>query len=214
MTQHSATQRQSHRGGMSLVELTIAMLISCIILAGMSAPLYLALESNNAAVTPDAAALESARVLADISGELQYALAVTKQLPTECEFTVPDRDNDSAPETINLKWGGKSGDALTRKVNSGDKEVLVDNVYLSNFQRLIWIDGTRAGTWINGNTFDHLTLGNAYDAIYVDATGGLGAGLQPLDDVFETHAQVTQRALKRWSGQPQTYKPPGKDAEY
>ncbi|MCA9233914.1 MAG: prepilin-type N-terminal cleavage/methylation domain-containing protein [Planctomycetales bacterium] len=129
MTQHSATQRQSHRGGMSLVELTIAMLISCIILAGMSAPLYLALESNNAAVTPDAAALESARVLADISGELQYALAVTKQKSAECEFTVPDRDGNLVPETVKIKWKGKAGDPVTRKLNSGDDEVLVDNVY-------------------------------------------------------------------------------------
>ena len=44
-------------------------------------------------------------------------------------------------------------------------------------------------------------------------TGNFGAGLLPLDDVFETHAHGTQRAFKRRPGQPEKYKPPGSATE-
>jgi hypothetical protein len=44
-------------------------------------------------------------------------------------------------------------------------------------------------------------------------TGKFGAGLLPLDDIFETHSHGTQRAFKRRPGQPEKYKPPGSATE-
>lgn len=114
---------------MSLLEMVLAMTISGVILAGLSAPLFLAVEANDESTTPDAAALQSARALADISNDLRFALSVPEQTQYACTVTVADRDGDLAAETIRIAWSATPGDPVTRQVNGGTSEVVAADVH-------------------------------------------------------------------------------------
>ncbi|TWT35915.1 hypothetical protein KOR34_08120 [Posidoniimonas corsicana] len=119
---------------MSLVELSVAMLIAAVLLAGMSAPLRIALEASDDDATPERAALQSAKAVADFANEFQYAIDITEQQPRSCTFTVADRgDADSAVESIRYAWSNVPGAPLTRSVNGEDAAVVVEDVQTLQF---------------------------------------------------------------------------------
>lgn len=53
--------------------------------------------------------------------------------------------------------------------------VQATEIYMTGFDKLIWIDNSVTNTWINGNSFQDIMVGNSLNAIYVDRNGGAGA---------------------------------------
>lgn len=53
--------------------------------------------------------------------------------------------------------------------------VKIDDMYLDQFEKLVHMDATTPGTWINGNRLTRLILVSAIDQLYIDGVGSLGA---------------------------------------
>jgi hypothetical protein len=75
--------------------------------------------------------------------------------------------NDAGSAAVRLVCPGGAGQYIDWVVGS--------NLYMANFEKLVHIDSTTPGAWINGNIFRDAILGACKDAFYVDGVGGLGA---------------------------------------
>jgi hypothetical protein len=71
--------------------------------------------------------LAATRFAERINSELTYALNVTELTATSIAFTVADRDNDAAEETIRYAWSGVAGDPITRQYNGGKQHAALDD---------------------------------------------------------------------------------------
>lgn len=71
---------------------------------------------------------ESYFAAAQIADDLRTAISFTEKTATAITFSVPDRDNDSNPETIRYAWAGSPGNPLTRQYNGGTVATLAANV--------------------------------------------------------------------------------------
>jgi hypothetical protein len=92
---------------------------SAIVLAGGAIP-----PANDPAV-PTEAAFEVGH---EMAAELQFALAFAERSVTAVEFTVPDRNGDTSPETIRYEWSGTPGEALKRAYNDGPFVKVIESV--------------------------------------------------------------------------------------
>ena len=108
-----------HRQAFSLIEIAIALASSTILVAGLTASLYI----SSQALTVDANSSQQTRLAAillhDLTTDLNQAIAFTERTTTAFTFTVPDRNGDNVPETIRYAWGGYPGDPLTYQYNGG-----------------------------------------------------------------------------------------------
>jgi hypothetical protein len=112
----------------SLIELVAAMGITTILLAAIASTVLIA--TNAIPQTNDAFSgpMTAARVVDQMTGELESALQVLQQTPTSITFTVPPRNGDTTPEKISYSWAGPSGAPLMRQYNSGAAVALISPV--------------------------------------------------------------------------------------
>jgi prepilin-type N-terminal cleavage/methylation domain-containing protein len=119
----------ARRRGFTLVELVLSVVILSIILLGLQSAALLA--GRASAVERDsgpAAVLSAAGAVEQLSTDLTYALSVTELASGAITFTVPDRNNDGADDTIRYAWSGTPGQPLTRAVNGGTPAVVAADV--------------------------------------------------------------------------------------
>lgn len=124
------TLRHLPSGGYTLIELMVAMVGSCALLAGLSSAIFIALKATDTSSTPTAATLEGNATLTEILSDIEYAIAFSEITTGAITFTVADRDGDDNPETIRYAWSGTPGDPLTRQYNGGGVATLVENVHV------------------------------------------------------------------------------------
>lgn len=132
-TQEAArrTLRPPHafvRPGFTLLELTMSLVITAIILGALTSAMLLASQ-----IIPDDQGRAEATIAANeiaqqFAGELYYAHTVTARSIHAVTFWVADRGGDLTPETIRYAWSGKPGDPLTRQYNDGVPAAVLDNV--------------------------------------------------------------------------------------
>jgi hypothetical protein len=97
---------------MSLLIISVIMvgLQSAIMIAGRSAP-----GANNGRLY----CVSAGQGMDQLQADLSTATAFTAMTATSATFTVPDRNGDGNPETIQYSWDGVSGDGLQRTINGG-----------------------------------------------------------------------------------------------
>ena len=122
---HSAFQYSAH----TLVELVLGMVVMTVVMAGAGSAILLASRAMPGGDDTLARVPRGADALQRLTDELSCAIAFTKQLPTEVEFTVADRNGDAAEETIRYAWSGTAGGALIRQYNGGTAVEVAKDVH-------------------------------------------------------------------------------------
>lgn len=117
-----------YSAGFTLVELATSMAIMSVLIGAMGSAVFLATKALPDPDSPTFIILDTGKVADDIAQELRYAVTFTQRLANLVEFTVGDRDNDLAAETILYQWSGTPGDPLTRQYNGGTIVNLIDSV--------------------------------------------------------------------------------------
>lgn len=69
---------------------------------------------------------EAAVAMARIRSELEWATAIVAVDSTRVSFKRPDADGDGQVDTITYEWSGTAGDPLTREINEGGKQPVLD----------------------------------------------------------------------------------------
>ena len=116
------------RGAFTLIELTLSLAITSILLVAVGSAVVLASKAIPYGEDQTNVFLSSGKAAEDLVTELQFALAFTQRTPTLVEFTVADRDGDTVDETIRYEWSGTAGDPLTRQYNGGPIVSVIDSV--------------------------------------------------------------------------------------
>src|SRR5580765_8068353 len=114
--------------GFTLIEVLLSAAIIAVIMLGLQSAMVLAARAAPSRTTSNAAALRSGRALDQLTSDLSYATSITTMTATTIEFTVPDRNGDSQPETIRYSWTGVSGDPLLRTVNNHTPAAIAPSV--------------------------------------------------------------------------------------
>jgi len=109
--------RRSH--GHTLFELVMSLAICSVLLLAMQSIVVIASRAIPNGQTVPSLNVNGADVMQTISRDLMYATAISEMTSTAITFTVPDRNNDGAAETIRYAWSGTAGNPLTRQYNGG-----------------------------------------------------------------------------------------------
>ncbi|QDU40152.1 Carbohydrate binding domain protein [Maioricimonas rarisocia] len=125
----TALRKPRRRSGSTLIELTISLIGSSVLMLGMASATFIALKASDTSLTPARATFSGASALTSMLAELQFAIDVSERTPTAITFTVPDRNGDGNPETIRYAWSGTPGDPLTRQYNGGASVSILENVH-------------------------------------------------------------------------------------
>jgi prepilin-type N-terminal cleavage/methylation domain-containing protein len=124
------------RAAYTLVEMVISMAILAILMVALASAVTIAGRAADAAKGPASRATTASETIGQIAGELRTALTFTERNAHAITFTVPDRNNDGAPETIRYAWSGIPGDPLTRTYNGSAPSTFADNVQTLDFSYL------------------------------------------------------------------------------
>lgn len=128
--------RTSHcriRSGHTLMELTVAMVASAFLMAGLGGVMLIGRE---VAYTPTASQqrTKASSLVNQIAEELRYATLVLQQSPQVLEFVVNDRNGDLSAEKIKYEWSGVAGDPLYKTINAATAVPVLDSVNSFNIE--------------------------------------------------------------------------------
>ncbi len=117
--------RPRRRRSMTLAELMLSLSAMSVLLMGIASAMVLAARAMD--VEDDSVqAVDAGWALSQMAEELACAVVVTERTATAITFSVPDRNDDDALETIRYEWLG-AGTGLTRDYNgSGPVSVASD----------------------------------------------------------------------------------------
>ena len=109
--------RLPHRRAFTLIELTVSLAVTSILLVAIGSAMVLASRAVPNGKGATGAVLDAGDSLARLTSDLQHARYVAERRPHAITFTVADRDDDGSPERIRYAWSGNEGDPLTRRYN-------------------------------------------------------------------------------------------------
>ncbi|MHC4993513.1 MAG: PulJ/GspJ family protein [Planctomycetota bacterium] len=112
----------------TLIETVVAISIASVLLVGMGSTILIASKAMPDAESAQAEAVTAAIALERMDSDLRAMLRVIEHTDNAITFTVPDRDNDGAPERLRYAWDGTHGSPLTRQLNAGDEVALLPSV--------------------------------------------------------------------------------------
>lgn len=124
--------------GYTLAEMMIALTSASVLMVGLAGALLIAsrsFEGNSRAVDRSRAA----EALSELTADLRQATSFASRGATSATFTVPDRNNDLAEETITYAWTGLPAGELTYSINGGPATTILTDIqdfrltYLSRF---------------------------------------------------------------------------------
>ena len=124
----TAQSRFSQPHALTLVELVLSMAIMVLLVSGLTSAVVIAghaLPSRQDEVNVVVRAQAAADQIAE---ELSCAITLTDATATAITFTVADRNEDAAADTIRYAWSGTAGDALTRQYNAGSLVNVAEDV--------------------------------------------------------------------------------------
>ncbi len=117
-------------GGMTLVEVVVALAISSLLMVAVGSAVVMASHALPSRSSPTQAGIHGGRALQHMAAELETALYMIERDARAVSFTVPDRDNDGRPEVVRYTWSGTAGDPLERQYNGGPAVAVLDEVGL------------------------------------------------------------------------------------
>ena len=128
----TSTAEKRHRHGTTLLELLISIMVSSILLVGLSSSTYLALKAADVDVGPFFEANEGCKALFELTREIQYVVELNETVcsATLIEFTISDITSDATAETIRYEWSGIPGAPLQRSFNGSPLKTVVANVHI------------------------------------------------------------------------------------
>jgi prepilin-type N-terminal cleavage/methylation domain-containing protein len=124
------------RHGFSLLELTVSVGISSILMVGMGSALFVSLRATEPSTGIAAIAADAHEVVAQMTAELQFAKTIPASSANSITITIEDRTGDAADETIVYAWSGTVGDPLTRQFNGGTVIDMIDSVEVFFLQKM------------------------------------------------------------------------------
>lgn len=127
-TSAPSTSRWAARRSFSLTELVVATAITTILLASIASVITLStkvLPRDDQAADP---AQVAAAGFAVLSEDLRQATRITAVSATSITFKVADRDANGVEESITYAWAATAGAPLTRTINGGTAQIILDNV--------------------------------------------------------------------------------------
>jgi hypothetical protein len=116
------------RRGWTLAELAVSAGASGILITGMASAIVLstrALPENGGAWANTTSANDA---LDRLTAELLCATTITERTVRTVQFTIPDQNSDSNPETLRYAWSGVVGQPLTRAYNGSTPVNVVDRI--------------------------------------------------------------------------------------
>lgn len=113
------------------------MVASSVLLAGLGSVMLIA---RQVAYVPTGTTYctEAAKVLSQLTDELQYATLLIGQNPRVLEFVVADRDADGVAERLRYEWSGTNGDPLVKSINGSASVTVLASV--ANFNATFFVD--------------------------------------------------------------------------
>ncbi len=138
------------RRGSTLIEMVASVAATSILLAGMGSVVMVAARSIDEDALP-MRQMEASLSLQEILADLEYAVSFNERTATTVEFTVADRNADTAAETIRYTWSGAPGDPLRRKYNGGTEVDCLSNVHVFEYS-----DRVKAATSYDGTETHHV----------------------------------------------------------
>lgn len=137
MTMTNQRNRTPARGGFTLLEAVLSMLVVSIILGAIGSLMVMTTRQLSASTGGAANLLRGNQLAQQITAELSVATSVTERTATAVTFTVPDRNGDGQPETIRYAWSGTPGNPVTRAYNGGTPANVAENVYAFSLDYLL-----------------------------------------------------------------------------
>ena len=116
------------RRAFTLVEMLMSLLIISVIMLGLQSAILIAGRAAPGANNGRLYCVGAGQGADQFQADLATATAFNTMTATSVNFTVPDRNGDGNPETIQYSWDGVSGDALQRTINGGTAVAVVPNV--------------------------------------------------------------------------------------
>jgi type II secretory pathway pseudopilin PulG len=113
-TAKGQTDMFNRRRGFTLIEATMSIVITSILLVAMGAALAMTMNATDSGDDSNAAAAKASEALSQMNAELSVATTIQYPDSQHIALTVPDRDGDGAAELIEYRWSGRAGDPLLR----------------------------------------------------------------------------------------------------
>ncbi len=120
------TSNIRHRA-FTLVEATLSIAITSILLVGMGGALLLTVKAADTGDDGAGRATAAAEALSGLNAELSVATSITSFTSGDIAFTVPDRNGDGNPEAIEYTWNS-SGGSMLRAYNGGTPATFLSTV--------------------------------------------------------------------------------------
>ncbi len=124
-----ACLKRSQRRGVTLIELVLSLTVATMIMGSVVSAVVMSSRALPDPNDPLVTTVASYDLLDLIAGDLYAAESFTVRNANTVEFTVADRNNDAASETIRYQWSGIAGDPLQRIYNGNVPTDLASNVY-------------------------------------------------------------------------------------
>lgn len=117
---NSGSRRMDGRGGFTLVETSVGLVASAVLLAGLGSSIFMVSRANQTDIGTFRHVNASASTLTTMSREVAYARKL-RQFTTDrsIEFEVADRTGDGADDVIRYEWSGTPGSPLQKFFNGG-----------------------------------------------------------------------------------------------
>lgn len=117
------------RTGYTLVELVVGLGAASLLVGGMASAMFLAGRTLDHGGAEAVTAKRARDALDHLTLDLAHAAGFNDRNARAITFTVPDRNNDYAAETIRYEWSGTAGDPLQVIHNGGAPAVLAPGVH-------------------------------------------------------------------------------------
>lgn len=132
------------RPAFTLIEATLAMAVTSILLIGMGAALAASVRAVDRGSDPNAKAQSAARLAQIVADDAAIATSIEKISASELVLTVPSRDGSGTPEII--RYTADNAGQLLRSFDNGTSGVVG-----SNLTSLLFSNSTRAGSDFAGS---------------------------------------------------------------
>lgn len=128
----TSQERRSRLGarrpaGFTLIELVMSMVVVSLLMGAVGSTVLLASRSVPAVEAPMNQRIAAARILEQITAELESANQIKSLSAGSIELSVADRNRDGADEVIRYRWTG-AGQPLMRQYNNGAYVAVLDAV--------------------------------------------------------------------------------------
>jgi len=120
--------RRTLRRAYTVLEMMVTLPLLTLLLIGSTAALGIVGQVANNGADISKAAMRNPAALEQLASELECATSIVSRSATQITVVIPDRTGDAAADTVRYSWSGTAGAPLTRQINGGTAETLLDTV--------------------------------------------------------------------------------------